>query len=101
MYEKTPRKLELLPFFFQALSDPIRLEILEILGNEETCVSNICELLNIKQPKVSFHLKILRESGFVETRREGRSIYYRLNQYQFNILTEYLDRCQRNQFKCY
>lgn len=95
MYEKTSQKLELLPFVFHALSDPIRLKILEILSHEEMSVGNICQLLSIKQSKVSFHLKILRQSGFVETRQQGRSIYYRLNQSQFNILREYVDKCQQ------
>ncbi|BAQ60765.1 transcriptional regulator [Geminocystis sp. NIES-3708] len=95
MYEQTSQKLELLPIVFHALSDPIRLNILDILNNQEMCVGNICDLLSIKQSKVSFHLKILKESGFVETRQQGRCIYYRLNQSQFNILREYVDKCQK------
>lgn len=95
MYEKLPHNLDVLPVFFKALSDPIRLEILEILGCENMCVGNICKLLNMKQSKVSFHLKILKESGFIESIQEGRCIYYQLSQNRFSILREYLEKCQK------
>ncbi len=91
MWEKK-QDLELLLSSFRALSDPIRLEILEILGNKEMCVGDIHTLLKIKQPKASFHLRILKESGFVNIKRQGRYIYYSLNQDHFTRLREYLDK---------
>ncbi|WP_373479108.1 ArsR/SmtB family transcription factor [Geminocystis sp.] len=88
--------LEFLPFFFHALSDPIRLNILESIGNQEICVGDLCKVLNLKQPKLSFHLKILRDSGFVNTRQDGRWIYYRLNKSRFEVLKQYIAKYQHN-----
>jgi ArsR family transcriptional regulator len=88
---KKKQNLELLLSSFKALSDPLRLEILEILKNQEMCVGDIYKFLNIKQPKVSFHLKILRESSLVNMKRQGRYIFYSLNQDYFTMLVEYLD----------
>ncbi|WP_066119874.1 helix-turn-helix transcriptional regulator [Geminocystis sp. NIES-3709] len=84
-------KLDLFPLCFHALSDPIRLKLLELLSHQELCVTDLCDFLNIKQPKISFHLKILKDSGLVFTRQQGRSIYYRINHSQFNILKQYLE----------
>lgn len=74
---------------FHALSDPIRLKVIDLLRYQELCVCEICEILDLKQPKLSFHLKILKESGLILARQEGRWIYYRLNLTQFNILEKY------------
>lgn len=77
---------------FQALSDPIRLKVIELLRYHELCVCDICEILDIKQPKLSFHLKILKEANLILARQEGRWIYYRLNLTQFTFLENYLSQ---------
>lgn len=56
---------------FNALSDPIRLEIIEFLRDEEKCVCKITPHLKIAQPVVSRHLKILKDAGLVKRRKEG------------------------------
>ncbi|MBF2057844.1 MAG: winged helix-turn-helix transcriptional regulator [Cyanobacterium sp. T60_A2020_053] len=75
---------------FRALSDPTRLKVIELLQSNEMCVGDICDVLEIAQPKLSFHLKVLRESKLLQTRQDGRWIYYRINPLQFNALSGYL-----------
>ncbi|BAW95754.1 arsenical resistance operon repressor, ArsR family [[Synechococcus] sp. NIES-970] len=80
---------------FKAIADPIRLEILERLRTQELCVCELCDVLGLKQSKLSFHLKILKESELVLTRQDGRWIYYRLNLAQFIALETYLATYRR------
>ena len=61
---------------FHALSDPIRLSILEMLRGGERCVCDLQDDLEAAQSKLSFHLKVLKEAGLVSDRREGRWSYY-------------------------
>jgi ArsR family transcriptional regulator len=87
---KTTEK-DLISVGFQALSDPIRLQVLTLLENQEQCVCDLCDQLNISQSKLSFHLKRLRDAELVHTRQDGRWIYYRLNPEQFHHLRHYLE----------
>jgi ArsR family transcriptional regulator len=80
---------------FHALSDPIRLQVLELLRSQELCVCELCEQLGTTQSKLSFHLKTLKEAGLVRSRQEGRWIYYSLNLAQFIALEEYLAAYRR------
>jgi ArsR family transcriptional regulator, arsenate/arsenite/antimonite-responsive transcriptional repressor len=75
---------------FHALSDPLRLRVLELLRSQELCVCELCEKLEISQSKLSFHLKTLKEANLVRSRPEGRWIYYSLNLSGFLSLEEYL-----------
>ena len=61
-----------------ALGDPKRLMILYTISEQPHSVSELALQLDIPQPTVSHHLKILRERGIVNTEREGTSIYYSL-----------------------
>jgi ArsR family transcriptional regulator len=81
---------------FHALSDPLRLNILNLLRDRELCVCDIRDRLdNIAQSKLSFHLKTLKEASLVRSRQEGRWIYYSLNLSQFLALEEYLSEYRR------
>lgn len=80
---------------FHALSDPIRLQILDLLRTKELCVCDLCEMLDIKQSKLSFHLKTLKDAELVRSRQEGRWIYYRLTVSQFIALEEYLSEYKK------
>ena len=80
---------------FRALSDPIRLQVLETLGDRELCVCDLCEKLAVSQSKLSFHLKTLKQAHLIQSRQEGRWIYYRLNLPQFALLEGYLTEYQR------
>jgi ArsR family transcriptional regulator len=61
---------------FYALSDSIRLKIIEYLANEERCVCEIISYLKIPQPIISRHLKILKDCGIVKDRRDGTRRFY-------------------------
>lgn len=63
---------------FHALSDPIRIEVLALLGNGERCVCDLTEVLDVAQSRLSWHLKTLKDAGLVSDRREGRWSYYTL-----------------------
>ncbi|AFY59803.1 helix-turn-helix transcriptional regulator [Synechococcus sp. PCC 6312] len=75
---------------FHALSDPIRLDVLTLLQQEELCVCDLCTRLQVSQSKLSFHLRTLKNAGLVLTRQSGRWIYYRLNIPAFANLEQYL-----------
>jgi ArsR family transcriptional regulator len=64
---------------FKALSDATRLRILKLLEHGEMCVCDIVAVLDMIQPKVSFHLGVLKEVGFIKDRKHGRWIHYKLD----------------------
>jgi ArsR family transcriptional regulator len=75
---KYPKK-DLIRFrvkIFKALADPIRLEIIEFLRDGEKCVCEIVPSVEIIQPLVSRHLKILKDCGLVNDRKEGNRRLY-------------------------
>jgi ArsR family transcriptional regulator, arsenate/arsenite/antimonite-responsive transcriptional repressor len=63
---------------FKALADRTRLRLINLIGDEEVCVSFFVEVLRINQPKISRHLAYLRRAGVVSVRREGKWKHYRL-----------------------
>jgi len=63
---------------FKALSDPVRLEIVEFLREGEKCVCEIIPHVNLIQPLVSRHLKILKDCGLVRDRKESNKRFYSL-----------------------
>ena len=73
-----PGEQDLLAKYFRALGDPTRLRVLELIADGERSVGDLVTALGLSQPKVSNHLACLRWCGFVTTRREHRTIYYRL-----------------------
>ena len=75
---------------FKALSEPIRVEVIELLKEQEMCVCDLCDRLDVAQSKLSFHLKTLKKAGLVRSHQEGRWIYYRLNLSRLVELEEYL-----------
>jgi len=80
---------------FHALSDPLRITILELLREQELCVCELGEALGVTGSKLSFHLKTLKDAGLVRSRQEGRWIYYGLNLAQFVALEQYLSEYRR------
>ena len=63
----------------ESLSDPIRVNILELMINGEICVCDIVKATGMSQSKISYHIKILKDSGLISDRQEGRWVYYRLD----------------------
>jgi DNA-binding transcriptional ArsR family regulator len=64
---------------FNAVAEPRRREILDLLAAGERPVGDLARLLGMSQPLVSKHLRVLREVGAVDVREEGRRRLYRLN----------------------
>jgi ArsR family transcriptional regulator, cadmium/lead-responsive transcriptional repressor len=74
-----PLETDLVAKYFRGLGDPIRLRILELLQSEgELTVGALVQRLGLPQPQVSNHLACLRWCGFVESRRQGRRVFYRV-----------------------
>ncbi len=61
---------------FHALSDASRLAALDMLRGGERCVCDLQDELDMAQSKLSFHLRVLKDAGLVEDRKEGRWSYY-------------------------
>jgi len=74
-----PSKSDLVAKYFRGLGDPTRLRILELLRAQgEVSVGALVERLGMSQPKISNHLACLRWCGFIEARREHRTVYNRI-----------------------
>lgn len=60
---------------FQAIADPVRREIIDLLSKEPLTVNNVADNFEISRPAVSKHLKILQECGIVNVKKDGRERY--------------------------
>ena len=63
----------------ESLSDPIRINILELMMGGEICVCDIVKVTGLSQSKISYHIKILKDAGLISDRQEGRWVYYKLD----------------------
>ena len=82
---------------FKAFSVPIRLEILDLLKNGEECACVLLEALHLTQSGLSYHMKILVESGIVTARQEGKWVYYTISeQGRQKIIHMFLESTARN-----
>ena len=80
----------------RALSHPVRLRIIELLGEGELCVKNLEERLGVSQSSVSQHLTRLRYAGLIESERKGHLVCYRLlNGSAARILEAAIDESQK------
>lgn len=78
MFIQSPRHE--LPDHFLALANPTRLRILQRLGEVgEESVNDLAGYLRMSQPRISWHLRMLRVGGVIRTRREGRMVYCSLD----------------------
>ncbi len=66
--------------FAKAMADETRQQIMRHLCCQWLCVSDVVTRSGVSQPTVSHHLGILREAGLVKVRREGKQVFYTLNQ---------------------
>ncbi len=65
---------------FKALCDENRVQILRILQNGELCACHLLEALNLSQPTLSHHMKVLCDSGFVVGRKDGKWMHYSISE---------------------
>ena len=82
---------------FKALSDETRLRVLKLLEHGELCVCDIVAALDTIQPKVSFHLSVLKEAGLIKDRKQGKWVHYRIddtNMFRRFLLLSALERIQ-------
>ena len=78
---------------FHALAEPTRLRLVDLLRGGERCVCELTEAMETGQSRLSFHLKALKDAGIVQDRREGRWVYYRLNQERVEEVAAVLTDC--------
>lgn len=76
---------------FKALCDENRIKIIELLQSSEKCGNALLEELDIAQPTLSHHMKILCASGMVEARKDGKKTYYSLDKNSIQCAKELLD----------
>ena len=74
-----PRAVEALADTFRVLGDPTRVRILDALSHGELCVFDIASLVGISESAASHQLRLLRNTRIVRSRREGRMIFYTLD----------------------
>ncbi|MEW5830862.1 MAG: metalloregulator ArsR/SmtB family transcription factor [Chloroflexota bacterium] len=80
---------------FNAVAEPKRRQVLEILGARELSVSEIVELLDWPQPTVSKHLGVLKQVGLVSERRIGRQRMYRVNPERLKPIYDWITPFER------
>lgn len=80
---------------FNAIAEPRRRDILEFLAPRARSVNEIVDALELAQPSVSKHLRVLLHVGLVDVRREGRQAYYRTNTDEIKAVHEWTSRFER------
>ena len=74
----------------RALSDPTRLRIIALLEREEISVNELQEVTRLGQSRISTHLGLLQDAGLVQSRREGKRTFYRLNEKADTVAREFI-----------
>lgn len=77
-----------LVLYFKAMADETRFAILEMLADEELCACHILEEFDITQPTLSYHMKILVDSGLVDSSKDGTWTRYKLNPNSFKLIKD-------------
>ena len=80
---------------FNAVAEPRRRQILDVLRDGERSVGDLVDLLGLAQPQVSKHLRVLREVGAVDVRGDGRQRLYRLNGPALKPIHDWVKRYER------
>jgi DNA-binding transcriptional ArsR family regulator len=80
---------------FNAVAEPRRREILNYLALKERPVGEIVDALEMEQPSISKHLRVLKDVGLVHARREGRQMFYRTNAEGIRPLHEWTETFER------
>jgi DNA-binding transcriptional ArsR family regulator len=80
---------------FNAVAEPRRRQILDLLAGGERPVNELVEALELAQPQVSKHLRVLREVGAVDVRSDGRRRLYRLNGHALKPIHDWVKEYER------
>jgi len=81
---------------FNAVAEPRRRQILDLLAGGERPVGELVRLLEVAQPQVSKHLRVLREVGAVDVREEGRRRMYRVNGHALKPIHDWVKNYERS-----
>ena len=81
---------------FNAVAEPRRRQILDLLATGERPVNDLVALLGLAQPQVSKHLRVLRQVGLVNVRDEGRQRLYRLNGHPLKPIHDWVKKYERS-----
>lgn len=81
---------------FNAIAEPRRREILELLATRERPVADLVDTLGMAQPSVSKHLRVLLDVGLVAVRRDGRQAFYRTNAEPLRAVYDWTRRFERH-----
>ena len=85
---------------FKAFCDENRLQILQLLRDGERCACSILDEMQITQPTLSHHMKILCDSGVVVGRKEGKWMHYSLSEDGLKNVMNYLNEFMKNTKMC-
>jgi ArsR family transcriptional regulator len=77
---------------FKALGEPTRLKIIKLLAGRDLCVCDLEEVMQISQPRISQHLKVLKSAGLGNERKEGQRNICSLNRDQLNRIWDGFQR---------
>jgi len=69
--------------FCSVFSNPLRLQMMFLIGERERSVSELASLLGLSMPHASQHLRVMRDQGALLTRKDGRAVYYRMSNPKF------------------
>lgn len=83
----------------KALSDKNRVEIIKLLSEDELCACHLLEHFDIKQPTLSHHMKILKESGLINVTKKATWNYYSINRETIDEYSKFLQGTYKNQMK--
>ena len=84
----------------KAMSDETRLKVIDMLSCGEMCACSLLEGLSISQPTLSYHMKILTESGLVNAKRDGAWMRYTLNQERTDDILAFLKHITNEKENC-
>lgn len=79
MEKMSPQALEQIAAYFKALSDPTRLKILRLLGEEQYSVGELAQFCNFSSANISRHLAILNRHGLITRHSQGAKVFYQLS----------------------
>src|SRR5213594_3307975 len=79
----------------RALSDPTRLRIVALLEKDELSVNELQEITRMGQSRISTHLGLLQEAGLLQSRREGKRTFYKLNQNGDAVARDFIELAVR------
>jgi ArsR family transcriptional regulator len=92
-------KLEKVAFILKAISNPLRIGVIDLLRlNDEMSVSEISKQLKAEQSLVSHNLLNMKLKGILESRREGKNIYYKLKLMEVLKVIECMENCDMDSF---